>query len=152
MTKGKTMSRLQLALNVSNLEEAVDFYRRYFKSEPHKVRPGYANFEIQDPPLKLVLIEGENPGTINHLGVEVFSNDEVLAAATHCESVGLETTIETQTECCFAVQNKVWVSAPDGLPWETYVVTDDEPQDHASQTQSVTLGEKLQCSSSTTCC
>jgi catechol 2,3-dioxygenase-like lactoylglutathione lyase family enzyme len=120
------MSRLQLALNVSNLEEAVAFYSTYFNTEPAKVRPGYANFAILDPPLKLVLFAGAgSPGSINHLGVEVATSDEVTAAADRLSLAGLATEIEERTTCCFAVQDKVWVDGPDGSRWEVYKVLAD---------------------------
>jgi catechol 2,3-dioxygenase-like lactoylglutathione lyase family enzyme len=119
------MSRLQLALNVSNLDEAIDFYSRYFKTPPAKVRPGYANFAIDEPPLKLVLMEGGDAGTINHLGVEVFSPDEVNEAARYLAGQGLATAVEDETTCCYSVQDKVWVDGPDGTSWETYVVLAD---------------------------
>ena len=117
------MSRVQLALNVSDIEEAVDFYSRLFQTEPAKRRPGYANFAVESPPLKLVLIE--NPGAsgrLNHLGVEVFSTDEVGAAHARLTGEGLATTTEDQVTCCYAVQDKVWVEDPDGNAWEVFVV------------------------------
>jgi catechol 2,3-dioxygenase-like lactoylglutathione lyase family enzyme len=120
------MSRVQLALNVSNLDEAVEFYSKLFKSEPAKVRPGYANFAIDEPPLKLVLIEGGGePGSINHLGVEVFSTAEVTEATRYLAGVGMATDVEEQTTCCYAVQDKVWVDGPDGARWEVYTVLAD---------------------------
>ena len=120
------MSRLQLALNVSDLDEAVAFYSAFFKSEPAKVRPGYANFAIAEPPLKLVLIENAaDPGTINHLGVEVFSAEEVVDATHYLAEQGFSTEIEEQATCCYAVQDKVWVSGPDGSRWEVYTVLAD---------------------------
>lgn len=122
------MSRVQLALNVSDLGEAIAFYSKLFGTGPAKVREGYANFAIVEPPLKLVLIEGGGaPGSLNHLGVEVESSEDVGAAVARLQSEGLDTTVEEQTTCCFAVQDKVWVSAPDGEPWEVYTVTDDAP-------------------------
>ncbi len=122
------MSRIQLALNVSNLDEAVEFYSKFFKSEPAKVRRGYANFSIEEPPLKLVLIEGGGaPGSINHLGVEVFSAAEVSDSSNYLSRVGLETRIEKSTTCCFAVQDKVWVDGVDDSPWEVYTVLADSP-------------------------
>jgi predicted enzyme related to lactoylglutathione lyase len=120
------VSRLQLALNVSNLDEAVQFYSTFFQTSPAKVRPGYANFAITEPPLKLVLIEGTGiPGSINHLGVEVFSSHEVTAATARLDAAGLTTEVEESTACCFAVQDKVWVTGPDESRWETYVVIGD---------------------------
>ena len=119
-------SRVQLALNVSDLDEAVAFYSKLFATVPAKVRPGYANFAIADPPLKLVLIENDGPGgTLNHLGVEVFSADEVVAARARLENEGLLTAVEDEVACCYAVQDKVWVDAPDGEPWEIYTVLSD---------------------------
>jgi hypothetical protein len=120
------MSRLQLALNVSNLDEAVEFYSTYFRTAPAKIRPGYANFAIDEPPLKLVLIEGGGePGSINHLGVEVFSTDAVKEATDYLVGAGLATEIEEQTTCCYAVQDKVWVDGPDHSRWEVYTVLAD---------------------------
>jgi catechol 2,3-dioxygenase-like lactoylglutathione lyase family enzyme len=120
------MSRVQLALNVSDLAEAISFYSKLFRVEPAKIRPGYANFAISEPPLKLVLIEGGGePGSINHLGVEVGSTDEVAAAASFLASQGMKTDVEEQTTCCYAVQDKVWVDGPDGASWEVYTVLAD---------------------------
>ena len=126
------MSRLQLALNVSNLDEAISFYSKYFNTEPAKVRPGYANFAILDPPLKLVLFEGAGePGSINHLGVEVATSDEVIAATDRLASAGLATEKAERTTCCYAVQDKVWVNGPDGSRWEVYTVLADAPPPEA---------------------
>ena len=119
------MSRIQLALNVDDLGESIGFYSTLFATEPAKVRPGYANFAVQDPPLKLVLIEGETGGTLNHLGVEVESSEQVSAATTRLSNEGLVTATEDQVSCCFAVQDKVWVDGPDGEPWEIYTVLAD---------------------------
>jgi catechol 2,3-dioxygenase-like lactoylglutathione lyase family enzyme len=120
------MSRVQLALNVSDLDAAVEFYSKLFGTEPAKLRPGYANFAVAEPPLKLVLIEGSGePGTLNHLGVEVESTDQVSQAHARLTNEGLETATEDQVSCCFAVQDKVWVDAPDGEPWEIYTVLAD---------------------------
>ncbi|MGE0878206.1 MAG: ArsI/CadI family heavy metal resistance metalloenzyme [Acidimicrobiia bacterium] len=120
------MSRVQLALNVSNIDEAVTFYSKLFGTPPAKVRPGYANFAIAEPPLKLVLIEGSGqPGTLNHLGVEVAGTDEVKSATDRLAGEGLITAVEDEVACCYAVQDKVWVDAPDGEPWEIYTVLSD---------------------------
>jgi catechol 2,3-dioxygenase-like lactoylglutathione lyase family enzyme len=120
------MSRVQLALNVADLDGAVDFYTKLFKTEPAKVRPGYANFAVADPPLKLVLIEGTGvPGTLNHLGVEVESSDDVTAAQSRLSGDGLATATEDNVSCCYARQDKVWVDDPAGVPWEIYTVLGD---------------------------
>jgi len=118
--------RLQLALNVSDLDEAVDFYRRMFGAEPAKTRPGYANFAIADPPLKLVLFEGDGDGgTINHLGVETETADEVVAAEARLSDTGIDTTGVADTECCYAAKTETWVAGPDGARWEWYVKNAD---------------------------
>jgi len=124
------MSRVQLALNVSDLDAAVEFYTKLFAAAPAKRRPGYANFAIADPPLKLVLIEGVGaPGTLNHLGVEVATTDEVATADARLRDAGLTCATEEQVSCCYALQDKVWVDAPDGEPWEIYTVLADEVAD-----------------------
>ena len=120
------MSRVQLALRVADLDAAVDFYARLFGTEPAKRRPGYANFAVAEPPLKLVLLENPGQGgSINHLGVEVASTDEVIAATQRFTTEGLETRIEDGTTCCYALQGKVWVTGPGGEPWEVYTVLAD---------------------------
>jgi catechol 2,3-dioxygenase-like lactoylglutathione lyase family enzyme len=120
------VSRVQLALNVSDLDAAVAFYSKLFATAPNKVRPGYANFAVADPPLKLVLIAGHGePGTLNHLGVEVASTAEVTATEARLDADGLATTTEDQVTCCFALQDKVWVDGPDAEPWEIYTVLAD---------------------------
>ena len=124
------MSRVQLALRVSDLEGSVAFYTKLFGAEPVKRRPGYANFAIDQPPLKLVLLEGEpdQPTVMDHLGVEVFSTDDVTAATTRLRESGLATLAENDTECCYARQDKVWVHGPGNEPWEVYVVKADADQ------------------------
>ena len=120
------MGRVQLALNVSDLDEAVDFYARLLGTGPAKRQPGYANFAVADPPLKLVLFEA--PGAaerLNHLGVEVGSADEVATAATRLTGEGLAPEAEDHVDCCYAVQDKVWVTDPDGARWEVYTVLGD---------------------------
>ena len=119
------MSRVQLALNVSNIDEAIAFYSKLFATEPAKVKPGYANFAIADPPLKLVLIENAtDAGSLNHIGVEVASTDEVLATKARVTDEGIAATDDNGT-CCYAVQDKIWVDAPDNRPWEIYTVLAD---------------------------
>ena len=141
------MSRVQLALNVSDLEKAIDFYSRLFGAEPAKRRPGYANFAIAEPPLKLVLIEGHGePGTVNHLGVEVASTDEVGAATARLAAEGLVTATEDQVACCYAVQDKVWVDDPDGYPWEIYTVLGDAPIPQAREARADEPGGACACS------
>ena len=133
------MSRAQLALNVDNLDEAITFYSKLFNTTPAKVKPGYANFAVTAPPLKLVLIE--NPGhggTLNHLGVEVESSEAVHAEIARLAHEGMFTEEEIGTTCCFATQDKVWVTGPAGEKWEVYTVLADsesfgpEPQDTES--------------------
>jgi catechol 2,3-dioxygenase-like lactoylglutathione lyase family enzyme len=128
-----TMSRVQLALNVSDLDAAIDFYSKLFATSPSKLMPGYANFAIAEPPLKLVLIESGSArdngvsGALNHLGVEVGSPDDVAKATARLSGAGLATALEESTTCCYAVQDKVWVNDPDGAPWEVYTVLADAP-------------------------
>src|SRR5690606_5184110 len=122
------MSRVQLALNVSDIDDAVAFYSKLFGAEPAKIKPGYANFAIADPPLKLVLIEAESGGTLNHLGVETETGDEVLAAESRLSGEGMETTGVDDTVCCYATKTETWVTDPDGAKWEWYVKTGDAEQ------------------------
>ena len=130
------MSRAQLALNVDDLNEAITFYSKLFNISPAKVKPGYANFAVTEPLMKLVLIE--NPGhggTLNHLGVEVESSEAVHAEIARLANEGMFTEQEIGTTCCFATQDKVWVTGPAGEKWEVYTVLADsesfgpEPQD-----------------------
>jgi hypothetical protein len=118
------VSRLQLALNVPDIDAAVDHYTKLFATEPNKRKPGYANFAIDDPPLKLVLFENPDAESrLNHLGVEVMSTDEVAAHQARLTAGGLAPVEENGT-CCFAKQEKVWVDGPDGA-WEIYAVLED---------------------------
>ncbi|MFE2990259.1 ArsI/CadI family heavy metal resistance metalloenzyme [Streptomyces sp. NPDC059262] len=121
------MSRAQLALRVSDLEASITFYSKLFGTEPAKRREGYANFAITQPPLKLVLIEGEpdQETRLDHLGVEVETTDQVTAATGRLKDAGLATFEENDTSCCYAVQDKVWVHGPGKEPWEVYVVKAD---------------------------
>jgi catechol 2,3-dioxygenase-like lactoylglutathione lyase family enzyme len=133
------MSRVQLALNVSNIDEAVETYRRLFGTEPAKRRPGYANFAIEDPPLKLVLIEGVGePGTLNHVGVEVGSTGEVVTESSRLKREGFEPRHEDGVTCCYAVQDKFWVTGADNREWEIYTVLADAPQTVQSLPQPTT--------------
>jgi len=122
------VSRVQLALNVTDIDAAVEFYSRLFATEPAKRKPGYANFAIADPPLKLVLFEGREGATLNHLGVEVETAEEVTAAETRLSGDGLDTTGVDDTTCCYATKVETWVTDPDGARWEWYVKTGDAEQ------------------------
>jgi catechol 2,3-dioxygenase-like lactoylglutathione lyase family enzyme len=120
------VSRVQLALNVDDLEAAVAFYRTLLGVEPAKRRPGYANFAVAEPPLKLVLLENPGEGgSLNHLGIEVDTTDEVRAEIARLSGEGLSTDEEAGTTCCFATQDKVWVTGPGGERWEVYTVLGD---------------------------
>ena len=142
------MSRLQLAIDVGDLDEAVDFYSRMFGTGPAKVRPGYANFAIDEPPLKLVLFEKPGGGgTINHLGVEVGTIAEVVAAEARLAGADLETTGIEDTECCYAEKTETWLEAPDDLRWEWYVKTAD-----TEQFANVVVGSHSTDEADTTCC
>ena len=121
------MSRVQLAINVPDLGEAIAFYQRLFDTAPHKVRSGYANFEVADPPLKLVLLENGREERLNHLGVEVRDTAEVAVATERLAEAGLATAVERGRVCCHAEQDKVWVRDPGGIRWEVYAITDDAP-------------------------
>ncbi|MEV7414908.1 ArsI/CadI family heavy metal resistance metalloenzyme [Streptomyces sp. NPDC089919] len=143
------MSRVQLALRVADLEASIAFYSKLFDTEPAKRRDGYANFAIAEPPLKLVLIEGESDGDtrLDHLGVEVTTTEDVTAATTRLKDAGLATFEENDTSCCYALQDKVWVTAPGKEPWEVYVVKADAD----------TLGKSAEgtpdaCCGTTACC
>lgn len=123
------MSRVQLALNVDDLDASIAFYRTLFGTDPAKVRPGYANFAVADPPLKLVLIENTgHGGSLNHLGVEVADVDTVDAEQTRLAAAGMSSVDERGTTCCYAKQDKFWVEgSPDGERWEVYTVLADSP-------------------------
>ncbi|AKS35910.1 ArsI/CadI family heavy metal resistance metalloenzyme [Mycolicibacterium goodii] len=140
------MPRVQLALNVDDLGASITFYRKLFGVEPAKVKPGYANFAIAEPPLKLVLLENPGKGgSINHLGVEVESSETVHAEIARLTGEGLFTDEEIGTTCCFATQDKVWVTGPAGERWEVYTVLADSdtfgagPQ-HADDTEATCCG------------
>ena len=127
------MSRVQLALNVVDLDASIEFYTNLFQTSPAKVRDGYANFVIAEPPLKLVLIAGQGEaGTLNHVGVEVDSTDEVASAAARMAAAGAVCDVQDSTTCCYAVQDKVWVTGPE-LPWEIYTVLADAPVMHPAE-------------------
>ena len=157
------MSRVQLALNVDDLDEAITFYTKLFNTAPAKVKPGYANFAVAEPPLKLVLLENPGKGgTINHLGVEVASSETVHAEIARLTGEGLFTDQEIATTCCFATQDKVWVTGPAGEKWEVYTVLADSdtfgtsPQhlEDTTDTAGVCCGHQSADSTgaATTCC
>lgn len=145
------MARVQLALRVSDLEGSIAFYSKLFGAEPAKRRPGYANFAIARPPLKLVLIEGggDEPTTLDHLGVEVETSAEVNEATARLSAAGLATFEENDTSCCYALQDKVWVTGPGKEPWEVYVVKSDA--DTLGKVH-VASGTTSECDGSTACC
>lgn len=122
------MSRIQLAINVTDVDSAVSFYERLFGTPAAKRKDGYANFEIAEPPLKLVLIESAEGGTLNHLGVETTTAAEVAAAEARLSGSGLQTTGVDDTTCCYATKTETWVTDPDGAKWEWYVKTGDSDQ------------------------
>ncbi len=142
--------RLQLALNVTDLDEAIDFYTKMFDTKPYKIKPGYANWEIEQPPLKFVLFENADaePGTLNHLGVETESADEVVAAESRLSSAGLETTGIDDTICCFAEKVETWLTAPDGNRWEWYV----KQADHETQLDNVVVSSGAGATGDGVCC
>jgi predicted enzyme related to lactoylglutathione lyase len=118
--------RIQLALNVKDLDAAVEFYAKMFDTPVNKRKPGYANFAIEEPPLKLVLFEQPDaPERLNHLGVEVFDDEDVSQATERLKKAGMADLIEDETTCCYAKANKVWATEPDGLRWEFYRVIED---------------------------
>jgi catechol 2,3-dioxygenase-like lactoylglutathione lyase family enzyme len=142
------MSRLQLALNVEDIDAAVAFYSTLFDTAPAKRRPGYANFAIEEPSLKLVLFENPgHSGTLNHLGVERDSVEEVQSEAARLEAAGLPLRVEGDVVCCYARQDKHWVSGPDGQDWENYVVLDDAQPELEGKTAT-----DLSVSTSSPCC
>jgi catechol 2,3-dioxygenase-like lactoylglutathione lyase family enzyme len=148
------MSRLQLALNVDDIDAAVEFYSTLFDSKPAKRRPGYANFAVADPPLKLVLFENPDAtGTLNHLGVERESMAEVETEAGRLEAAGLTLDTEGDVVCCYARQDKHWVTGPDGQRWENYVVlADAHPELEGKQLSDLSLVESAEATSSGGCC
>ena len=128
-TEGEVVQALKahLAINVSNVEQSIDFYRRLWGIEPSKVRTGYAKFDVQNPPLNLTLNQGRfnERGALSHLGIQVASTEDVLSIRTRWSEQGLSTFDEMQTNCCYAIQDKTWVRDPDGNEWEAFVVLED---------------------------
>ena len=121
------MSRVQLALNVADLDASIEFYTKLFQTPPAKIREGYANFAIADPPLKLILFTGMGePGSLNHVGVEVETTADVTAVIARVEALGMDQRIQENTSCCYAVQDKTWIQGPEN-DWEFYTVLGDAP-------------------------
>ena len=147
------MSRVQLALRVADLQSSIEFYTKLFDTPPAKIRDGYANFAIAEPPLKLVLIEGEGsePTRLDHLGVEVEDSGLVNDAAQRLAAAGLATLEENDTACCYALQDKVWVTGPGSEPWEVYVVKADADT-LAKADDSVCCGGTVQPTAGAACC
>ena len=144
------MSRVQLALRVSDLEGSIAFYSKLFGTEPAKRRPGYANFAIAEPPLKLVLLEGDGdevPTRLDHLGIEVEERAQVAAATDRLADKGLHTAVEQDVSCCYAVQDKVWVTGPGRERWEVYTVLGDVRADLEGETSGA-----MACDEQTACC
>lgn len=133
--------RLQLALNVTDLEGAIDYYRRLFGVDVAKRKPGYANFEVEQPPLKLVLFETDDAtDRLNHLGVETFDDAEVMGAAERQQAAGLAVDVQINEGCCFATQNKAVTYAPDGTMWEWYRKLEDLEQFASNEPVTVESG------------
>jgi len=134
--------KAHLALNVNNVENSLEFYKKMFGIEPSKVRTGYAKFDVNDPPLNLTLnqVPFNGPGALSHLGIQVASTEDVLAMRSRWETAGLTAREEMQTTCCYAVQDKAWVNDPDGNEWEVFVVLEDN------------LSEEVQGAADKTCC
>jgi catechol 2,3-dioxygenase-like lactoylglutathione lyase family enzyme len=142
--------RLQLALNVRDIEEAVAYYSKLFDTEPHKRREGYANFAIEQPPLKLVLFENPHAQErLNHLGVEVFNSSQIDSTSDRLTRADILDEVELDQTCCHAVQDKLWSHEPQGLRWEWYRITDDDPEE-APEAQSSQCCDNVQ--QKGTCC
>jgi catechol 2,3-dioxygenase-like lactoylglutathione lyase family enzyme len=142
------MARVQLALNVDKLDDAIAFYSKLFGTPPAKVQPGYANFAVAEPPLKLVLLENPGKGgSLNHLGVEVESSETVHSEIARLSGEGLFTDEELGATCCFATQDKVWVTAADGERWEVYTVLADSQTFYGEP-----VAEQTCCGADATCC
>ncbi|KGN40109.1 ArsI/CadI family heavy metal resistance metalloenzyme [Knoellia aerolata] len=159
MTSAPASSRVQLALNVADLEASIAFYSAMFGVEPAKRRPGYANFAVEQPPLKLVLIETDaqarghgTVGALNHLGVEVAGVEGVEAARERFTEAGLASFDENDTTCCYALQDKVRVHDPAGAPWEVYTVKDENPADARPATASLEGLQPSGADSGAVCC
>ena len=129
--------KAHVAIHVKNVDVSVEFYRKLFGSEPCKVRTGYAKFDVSNPPLNFALNEGtgDGQGTLSHLGIQVGSTADVLAIRQKWQEQGLLTRDEMKTECCYALQDKSWVSDPDGIEWEVFAVLEDNLPEKAPATK-----------------
>ena len=146
------MSRVQLALNVDDLDASIAFYTKLFQTPPAKIRDGYANFAIADPPLKLVLFaDAGEPGTLNHIGVEVESPDHVAAAIARANDEGLDQKIQENVSCCYAVQDKTWIQGPDNA-WEFYTVLGEAPSMGCDTSSATGCAAETTTASATNCC
>ena len=143
-----TQRRVHIGLVVANRERSIAFYRKLFGQEPAKLRPGYAKFEVAEPPLNLTLNQGSTetvrPGTVSHFGVQVKSSAEVKRMTERFQQAGVKTSTEESVACCYAVQDKVWASDPDGNAWEVFVVLDNEASEYAPN--------RREAGSGTACC
>jgi catechol 2,3-dioxygenase-like lactoylglutathione lyase family enzyme len=142
-------TKVHVALNVSEVNRSVEFYRAAFGVEPVKWKPGYAKFAIAEPPLNLTLnqqakIDGR--GALNHLGIEVSSTAEVIAAKERLRQAGLATSDEMNVDCCFALQDKTWITDPDGYRWEIFTVKVQDTQPDLTKEQANTSAQPTCCS------
>jgi catechol 2,3-dioxygenase-like lactoylglutathione lyase family enzyme len=147
-------ARTHISLDVRDARRAAAFYEAFFGVPAHKVRPGYANFELDDPPLKLALQEGGGGGrgALNHLGIQVATPEQVAGARVRLREAGLATIDEGETVCCHARQEKLWVADPDGNLWEIYVVLDDMPGEAPPERASDGTGKAVCCAPEPACC
>jgi catechol 2,3-dioxygenase-like lactoylglutathione lyase family enzyme len=147
-------AKTHISLNVADVDRSVEFYRAFFGAPAHKRRPGYANFDLQVPPLKLALQEGEPAaGGLDHLGIQVATREQVMAARDRLKAAGLATFDEGDTVCCYARQDKLWATDPDGNRWEVYVLLDDMLE--AEEQGAASAGgpaEPVCCAPASACC
>lgn len=145
--------KAHISINVSNVERSIEFYRKMLGIEPMKVRTGYAKFDVQNPPLNLAMnevrVSDERLSRLSHLGIQVASTEDVLAIKQRWETAGLSTRDEMQTSCCYAIQDKTWVTDPDGNEWEVFVVLEDQlPEQQSSVCCGTTASQIVQLSAS----
>jgi len=148
-----SMKRVQIALNVSNIDKAVEYYSKVFNVQPAKRKSNYVNFVVEEPAMKLVLIENaQAKERLNHLGVELCDTKDVQGAIDHLTEIGLAGRIEENTNCCYALQDKVWTQDPDATPWEFYTVLDQNPPPRYSLTSGFGFGSKEGTKENPNCC